>query len=97
MCQNGACVNWLFCLNIYMLIPLLQLYVEGHEKGYFVKNRTTGGDLEQEFGFSPYKVVSIDLSNPEASVLGFDYFWLFWIAYSIDFDNSCFWSFDNVD
>jgi len=43
-----------------------KLYVEGHEKGYFVKNRTTGGDLEQEFGFSPYKVVTIDLSWPEA-------------------------------
>ena len=24
-----------------------KLYVEGHEKGYFVKNRTTGGDLGQ--------------------------------------------------
>jgi len=44
-----------------------KLYVEGHELGYFVKNRTTGDDLEQEFGFAPYKVVSIDLSNPEAS------------------------------
>ena len=40
---------------------------KGHELGYFVKNRTTGGDLEQEFGFAPFKVVSIDLSNPEAS------------------------------
>ena len=46
----------------YPLIPC-----KGHELGYFVKNRTTGGDLEQEFGFAPYKVVSIDLSNPEAS------------------------------
>jgi len=43
-----------------------KLYLEGEEKGYFVKNKTTGETLLQNFGFNPFKVVSIDLSNPEA-------------------------------
>merc|ERR1711953_181706 len=61
-------VYFLNYLNPHLLnSPESKLFLEGSEKGYFVKNRTSGGDLLQEFGFSPYKVVSIDLSNPEAS------------------------------
>jgi len=61
-------VYFLNYLNPHLLnTETSKLFLEGSEKGYFVKNKTTGGDLLQEFGFAPFKVVTIDLSNPEAA------------------------------
>ena len=47
--------------------PSSDLYVYGSENEYFVKNKTTGEELVQNFGFNPFQIVTIDLSNPDAA------------------------------
>ncbi|CBY11151.1 unnamed protein product [Oikopleura dioica] len=66
MAEKG--VYFLNYLNPHLLnSPTSELYLYGEEHGYFVKNKTTGQTLEQVFGFEPFLVVTVDLSNPEAA------------------------------
>ena len=49
-------VNFLNYINPHFInSPDSDLYVFGEEKGYFVKNKTTGETLLQNFGFDPFK------------------------------------------
>jgi alpha-glucosidase len=41
-----------------------ELFVFGEKNGYFVKNKTTGETLLQNFGFDPYKGAFDQLFNP---------------------------------
>lgn len=54
MAQEGVC--FLNYINPHFInSPDSDLYVYGEEHAYFVKNKTTGGTLLQNFGFDPFK------------------------------------------